>query len=46
MITVTVNESQMEIPAERGQDFVWCVERRNKTTYLKFNVGENQENIE
>ena len=23
---VTVNESQMEIPEERGQDFVWRVE--------------------
>ena len=27
---VTVNESQMKIPAERGQDFVWRVEQRNK----------------
>ena len=39
---VTVNESQMKIPAERGQDFAWRVEQRNKT-YLKFDVGENQE---
>ena len=41
-ITVTVNESQMEIPAERGQDFVWRLEQRNKT-YLKFDVSENWE---
>ena len=40
---MTVNESQMKIPAERGQDFVRRVEQRNKKTYLKFNVGENQE---
>ena len=33
----------MEIPAEREQDFVWRVEQRNKTTYLKFNVGKNVE---
>ena len=43
--TVMVNESQMEIPAERGQDFVWRVEQRNKT-YLKFDVGENRENVD
>ena len=43
---VTVNENQMEILAERGQDFVWLVEQRNKKTYLKFNVSENQENVE
>ena len=43
---MTVNASQMEIPAERGQDFVWRVEQRNKKTYLKFDAGENQENIE
>ena len=42
---MTVNESQMEIPAERGQDFVWRVEQRNKT-YLKFDVGESRENVE
>ncbi len=35
----------MEIPAERGQDFVWRVEQRNKKTYLKFDVGENRENV-
>ena len=34
--------SQMEIPEERGQDFVWRVEQRNKT-YHKFDVGENVE---
>ena len=44
--TLTVNESQMEIPAERGQDFVWHVGQRNKKTYLKFDAGENRENIE
>ena len=43
---VTVNKSQMEIPAERGQDFVCRVEQRNKKTYLKFDVSENQENVE
>ena len=42
---VTENESQMEIPAEKGQDFVWHVEQRNKKTYLKFDVGENWENV-
>ena len=41
---VTVNESQMEILAERRQDFVWRVEQRNKI-YLKFDVGENRENV-
>ena len=41
---VTVNESQMKIPEERGHDFVWRVEQRNKT-YLKFDVGENRENV-
>ena len=46
LTTVTVNKSQMEIPAERWQDFVWHVEQRNKKTYLKFNAGINQENIE
>ena len=45
-ITVTVNKSQMEIPAEKGQDFVWCVEQRNKKTYHKFDAGENWENVE
>ena len=30
---MTVNESQMEIPAERGQDFVLSVEQRNKTYF-------------
>ncbi len=44
-LSVTVNESQMEIPAERRQDFVWHVEQRNEKTYLKFNVGENRENV-
>ena len=43
---MTVNESQMEIRAERQQDFVWRVEQRNKKIYLKFDVGENQENVE
>ena len=43
---MTVNESQMEIRAERRQDFVWRVEQRNKKTHLKFDVGENQENVE
>ena len=43
---VTVNESQMKIPAERGQDFVWRVEQRNKKTFLKFDAGENRENVE
>ena len=43
---VTVNESQIEIPAERGQDFVWHVEQINKKTYLKSDVGENRENVE
>ena len=33
----------MEIPAERGQEVVWCVEQRNKKAYLKFDVGENRE---
>ena len=42
---MTVNKSQMDIPTERGQDFVWRVEQRNKTC-LKFNVGEGQENVE
>ena len=32
----------MEIPAERGQDFVWRVEQSNKT-YLKFDVSANRE---
>ena len=41
MTCVTVNESQIEIPAERGQDFVGQVEQRNKKTYLKFDAGEN-----
>ena len=41
-----MNESQMKIPAERGQDFVWRVEQRNKKAYLKFDVGENRENVE
>ena len=36
----------MEIPAERGQDFVWHVEQRNKKTYLKFDIGKDQENVE
>ena len=45
-INVTVNESQMEIPAERGQDFVWRIEQRNKKTYLKFDVSENRKNVE
>ena len=40
-----MNESQMELLAERGQDFVWRVEQRNKKTYLKFDVGENRENV-
>ena len=31
-LSVTVNETQMEIPAERRQDFVWQVEQRNKKT--------------
>ena len=44
-LTVTVNESQIEIPAERGQDFVWRVEQKNKKTYLKFDTGENGENV-
>ena len=43
---VTVNESQIKIPAERGQDFVWRVEQRNKKTYLKFDLGENRGNVE
>ena len=43
---MTVNENQMEIPAERGQVFVWRVEQRNKKTYLKFNVSKNRENVE
>ena len=42
-MSVTVNESQMKIPAERGKDFVWHVEQRNKKTYFEFNVGENVE---
>ena len=45
-ISVTVNESQVEITAERGQDFVWRVEQRNKKTYLKFDVSKNRENVE
>ena len=36
----------MEIPAERGQDFVWCVEQKNKKNYLNFDAGKNQENVE
>ena len=44
-ITVIVNESQMKIAVERGQDFVWRVEQRNKKTDLKFDVGENRENV-
>ena len=43
---MTEDESQMEIPAERGLDFVWRVEQRNTKTYLKFNAGENRENVE
>ena len=43
---MTVNKSQMEIPAEREQDFVWRVEQRNKKTYLKFDAVDNQENVE
>ena len=43
---MTVNESQMEIPAERGQDFVWHVNQRSKKAYLKFDVSENWENVE
>ena len=45
-VFVTVNESQMEIPAERGQDLVWHVEQRNKKTYLEFDAGKNRENVE
>ena len=45
-VFVTVNESQMEIPAERGQDFVWRVEQRNKKAYLKFDTSKNRENVE
>ena len=44
--TMTLNKSQMEIPAERRQDFVWHVEQINKKTYLKFDAGENRENVE
>ena len=44
--SVTVNKSQMEIPAEREQDFVWRVEQRNKKTFLKFDAGINRENVE
>ena len=36
----------MEIPTERGQDFVWRVDQRNKKTYLKFDAGRNRENVE
>ena len=36
----------MEIPEERGQDFVWRLEQRNKKTYLKLDVDEGQENVE
>ena len=42
---MTVNESQMEILEERGQDFLWRVEQRNKT-YLIFDVGENVEYVQ
>ena len=38
---VTVKKSQMEILAEKGQDFVWHVEQRNKKTFLKFDVGKS-----
>ena len=44
-LDVTVNESQMEIPAER-LCLACRAEQRNKKTYLKFDVGENQENEE
>ena len=40
---VTMNKSQMKIPAEREQDFVWHVAQRNKKAYFKFDVGENVE---
>ena len=43
---MTVNKSQREIPAERGQDFVQREEQRNKKTYLEFDASENQENVE
>ena len=43
---VTMHGSQMKIPAEREQDFVWCVEQRNKKAYLKFDVRENRKNVE
>ena len=36
----------MEIPVERGQDFVRRVEQRNKKTYVKFDADENRENVE
>ena len=42
---MTVNQSQMEIPAEREQDIFLCLELRNKKTYIKFDVGENRENV-
>ena len=45
-MAVTVNESLMEIPAKKGQDFVWHVKQRNKKTYFKFDIGESQENVE
>ena len=41
-----MNESQIKIPAEREQDFVWHVAQRNKKAYLKFDVSENRENVE
>ena len=40
---VTMNETLMKIPAEREQDFVWCVKQKNKKAYLKFDVGKNVE---
>ena len=36
----------MGIPTERGQDFVWRVEKRTMKTYLKFDDGENWENVD
>ena len=46
IVFVTVKEGQMEIPAEKGQNFVWRVEQINKKPYLKFDVDEGKKNVE
>ena len=39
-------ESNGDSSRKRARLFGWRVEQRNKKTYLKFDVDENQENVE